>query len=230
MKNHSQLNFLMIAFVTSYLTSEVILNRLVDIGFGFITGGTFIYFLSPMIADVITEVYGYCVARQVIWFGVIAWLFLGVCVQICLHLPYPPFWKASAQAYDDALGSLFRSCMVSSIAVLLGQLTNAYFISKLKIMTMGRYFWLRSVGSSLVGDTITVTLSIIGIFAGRIPAGTFTHTLIPEFIIMILFSACGAIPAAWIAAYLKKKLGQDHYDTNISYNPFKLSTETQQEI
>lgn len=224
---YKYLTFLIVAFITCYLSSEVILNRLVSIGPGYITGGTFIYFISPMVTDVVTEVYGYKVARQMLWCGVFSWLFLGISVAICINAPYPAFWAKDAAAYHAALSSLLRASLVSSVAVLTGQLVNAYLISKWKILLRGRFFWLRCVGSSIIGDSITVTLSILGIFAGRIPAGAFTYTLLPELIIMIIFSGLGAIPAQFLAHFTAKAEKLEHYDVGIDFNPFKFSTEEQ---
>lgn len=221
--SYKYLNALMVAFITCYLTSEVILNRLISIGGGYITGGTFIYFISPMVTDVVTEVYGYKIARQMLWYGVFAWFFLGASVALCLQAPYPPFWANNAEAYQTALGSLFHSSLVSSVAVLTGQMTNAYFISKWKILLRGRFFWLRSVSSSIIGDSITVTLSIFGIFAGRVTADAVMLTLIPEICVMIIFSAIGAIPAVFLVRIIKKAENLDNYDIGINFNPFKIS-------
>ncbi len=214
-----------VAFITCYLTSEVVLNRLVSIGNGYITGGTFIYFISPMVTDVVTEIYGYRVARQMLWLGVFSWLFLGLSVALCIHAPYPAFWVKDAQAYSTALGSLLRASIVSSMAVLIGQLTNAYLLSKWKILLRGKYFWIRSVSSSIIGDSITVTLSILGIFAGRISSDAFMLTLLPEIIIMIIFSSLGAIPALFLVRFIKRSENIDIYDIGVNFNPFKLSIE-----
>lgn len=220
-KRPKYLVYFVVAFITCYLTQEVLLNRLTDIGIGYITGGTFIYFTSPLIMDVVAEVYGYKVAKNLLWCGLISLLFFAFCIGICLMTPYPIFWKKTAIAYAQALDSVVRTAVVSVITVFLGQLVNVYFISKWKVLTNGRYFWLRSVGSSILGDSVTVILTTLGTFWGRIPPGVFIHNIVPELVIMVLFSALGALPATYIAYALKKAEGFDVYDTNISYNPFK---------
>ena len=224
-QRYKYLTLFTVAFITCYLTSEVVINRLVSIGGGYITGGTFIYFISPMVTDVVTEVYGYRVARQMLWYGIFSWIFLGVGVSLCLLAPYPSFWEENAKAFNIALGPLLQSSLVSSFAVLAGQMVNSYLISRWKVLLKGRYFWLRSTGSSIIGDTITVTLSILGIFAGRIPGEAFMLTLLPEFVIMVIFSSIGAIPALFLVNYVKKAEKLDTFDTGIDFNPFKLAVE-----
>jgi uncharacterized integral membrane protein (TIGR00697 family) len=222
-KQYKYLTFFIVCFITCYLTSEVVINRLVSFGGGYITGGTFIYFISPMVTDVVTEVYGYRIARQMLWYGIFSWIFLGLGVALCLKAPHPAFWTENAKAYDTALGPLLHSSIISSFAVLTGQFINSYLISKWKVLLRGKYFCLRSVSSSIIGDAITVTLSILGIFAFRIPTDAFILTLLPEFIIMVIFSSVGAIPAVFLVNYIKKAENLDHYDVSTNFNPFKFA-------
>ena len=228
-RQYKYLTALIVTFITCYLTSEVILNRLVSIGSGYITGGTFIYFLSPMVTDVVTEIYGYRIARQMVWYGVFSWLFLGVSVAICVNAPYPAFWASNALAYKVALSSLLHASVVSSGAVLLGQLTNAYLVSKWKILLKGKYFWIRSVTSSIIGDSVTVTLSILGIFGSRMSFNELALTLIPEILIMVTFSSLGAIPGVFLVRIIKKAENIDVYDVGINFNPFKIRVDNNDE-
>jgi len=221
-KPYKYLMFLVAAFISCYLTQEILLNRLTSIGPGYITGGTFIYFTSPLILDIVSEVYGYKVARQLLWCGLGALLFMAFCVGIVLKMPYPTFWTVVVVSYKKALSSLVRTAVISTLTVSIGQLVNAYLISRWKILTRGKYFWLRSMGASITGDSTTVVLTTLGTFMGRIPNNMFMQNLVPELVIMVTFTAIGAIPAAFIANKLKKNEHLDNYDTNINYNPFKL--------
>ncbi|EKD92385.1 MAG: hypothetical protein ACD_29C00032G0004 [uncultured bacterium] len=139
-----------------------------------------------------------------------------------LRLPYPPFWQNTAESYTIALKSTARAVIVGDIAILVGQFLNAYLITKWKILVRGRYFWLRSVGSSIVGDTITVSLAILGIFGGRMSTDALLTTLIPELVIMVFFTALGAFPASIIAKILAKAENLNNFDIGVNFNPFKL--------
>jgi len=216
------LTFYFVAFVTFYLTQAVLLNRLIDVDGLYITGGTFIYFLSPLIVDVVAEVYGYRAARQILWLGFAAIIFFSIVIAICIRTPYPPFWGHMAMAYSTALHSLARTTIVGLIATMIGQFTNIYLISKWKILCRGKYFWLRSVGSSIIGDTLTVVLAILGIFWGRIPPHAFMSILLPELIVMIVFSMVGAIPAWLLANLTAKAENLNVYDVGVNFNPFKV--------
>jgi uncharacterized integral membrane protein (TIGR00697 family) len=221
---YKYLTFYVAAFITCYLTQGVLLNRLIQLWGFYITGGTFIYFLTPLIMDVVTEVYGYKVARQVLWQGLFAVIFFSSCIAILIRTPYPEFWAHTDKAYSIALNSTARSTIIGIFAILIGQFLNVYLISKWKVLYKGKYFWLRSVGSSIIGDTVSTLLAILGIFVGRIPTHAFISLLLPEFIVMIVFSAIGAVPALVLAKMTAKSEGLNVYDKGIDFNPFKLKT------
>ena len=224
-KSYKYLIYFVTAFISCYLTQEILLTRLISVGWGYITGGTFVYFTSPLIIDVVAEVYGYKVARQILWCGLFATLFMALCIAILIRVPYPAFWSNVITAYNTALGSIPRVAIVSSITILIGQLINAYLISKWKILMRGRYFWLRSLSSSIIGDSVTVTLSIIGIFSGQFTVSMLTANIVPELIVMVLFTSIGAIPAAFLAKMVAKAEGLNNYDVGVNFNPFRLKEE-----
>jgi hypothetical protein len=174
--------------------------------------------------DVVTEVYGYKVARQLLWQGLFAVIFFSTCIAIFIRTPYPPFWAHTAKAYTIALSSTTRGTIVGIFAILIGQFVNVYLLSKWKVIYKGKYFWLRSVGSSIIGDTISMVIAILGIFLGKIPAHAFISLLVPEFIVMTIFSAIGAVPALLLARATAKAENLNIYDRGIDFNPFKLRT------
>src|SRR3989339_601216 len=224
--NHMPYKYLMFfgtAFVACFLVQGVLLNRLIKIfGDYYITGGTFIYFVSPLISDVVAEVYGYRVARQILWLGLFSIIFLTTCSAIVIRLPYPSFWRVTRDAYFTVMHPLVRGTIAGIFAILVGQFINIYLISKWKILLKGKYFWLRSVGSSVIGDAITVATSITLIFWGRIPTKALMYFVIPELIIMVIFSAVGAIPALILARVTAKAEGLNNYDVGVNFNPFIL--------
>jgi uncharacterized integral membrane protein (TIGR00697 family) len=212
------------AFIACYLTEDVLLNRFISFGHGYyVTGGTFIYFTSPLILDVVAEVYGYKVARQMLWSGLCAMLFMAISMEVVLKMPYPVFWTSMIDAYSTVLTSIVKVALVSVFSIFVGQLINAFLISKWKILTRGRYFWLRSVGSSVIGDSFTVISSVLLIFFGKISLDLLLYSIVPLWIAMVCFTALGAIPATFLAKFVARKEGLNHYDIGVNFNPFKLS-------
>ena len=225
--HYKYLIYFVSAFIACYVVQEVLLNRLISLGYGYITGGSFIYFISPLILDVVAEVYGYKIARQLIWCGLFSFIFLSMSVYFCFKMPYPEFWSSTIQSYDVALGSVVRTGLVSSVTVFIGQIINSYLMVKWKILTRGKYFWLRSLGSSVIGDTATVTLTTLGVFFGRVPHNLFnlfTHNILQELVVMVVFSAFGAIPASILARLAARGEGINRFSKQTDFNPFKLES------
>lgn len=219
--NHRYLIYFVAAFISFYITQVVILNRLVEVGPYYLTGGCIIYFLSPLIVDVIAEVYGYNVAKNVLWCGMLSLLFIGTVVYIVLRLPIVPFWKPVINAYNTALGSLPRTAFIGSVTIFIGQLINAFLISKWRVLLRGKYFWLRSVGSSILGDVATLVLANIGIFAHRLGSINIFDLIIPQVVALIVCSSIGAIPASFLARYVALAEGINKDDVRFNFNPFK---------
>lgn len=218
--------FFVTAYITFSLTQEILLNRFVSIKIGsaYITGGALVCLSSLLIIDIVTEVYGYKLARKMAWCGFFAPIVMAGLITLCLHMPYPIFWKETIIAYQQALSSILKIALVSSPCLLAGQLINAYLISKWKILMRGKYFWLRSIGSSVIGDSISVILSLMLIYAGRAPFHLIWINAFTNISIGFIFTTIAATPSAYIAKLTTKVEGLSIYDTTIDFNPFKLTS------
>ncbi len=112
-----------------------------------------------------TEVYGYRVARQVIWLGFLCNLIAVVAIYIGDLLPAAPFWEGQ-EAYETILGYTPRLLVASFLAYLVGEFANAFVLAKMKIVTDGRFLWSRTIGSTLVGQGLDSLVFIVLAFVG----------------------------------------------------------------
>lgn len=209
-------------FIACYLTSAVLQNRLVAIGHIYICAGIFIYPFSYLIADIVAEVYGYAISRQLVWSGIISWFVLGISTKVSIYLPIPSFWVSYAHDYAVVMGPLLRSILAGTFAVFVGQFLNIYLIAKLKIFMRGRNYWLRNLTSTMVGDVVTVFLAIFGIMYHRIPLQSIFIISLSEITIMIIFSLVMVFPASAIVSFLKISENIDFYDYTTNFNPFRI--------
>lgn len=220
-QSYKYLMYFAVAFITFYLTQLVLFNRLIAVGPYAIPGGCVLYFFSPIIIDVVAEVYGYKVAKKFLWCGLFTLLFMAISVYVCLRMPVPSFWLEEDQAYNVALGLLPKAATLACLMIFLGQLINAFLISKWKVLTRGRYFWLRSVGSSILGDITTLSLANFTIFFDRLSFDVIMTMVLPQVVVLIVCSVLGAIPASFLASFLAKSEGVNVYETRVNFNPFK---------
>lgn len=210
-------------YITLHIVTAFVQNRLVTINHVDICAAIFIYPITYLISDIVTEIYGYKVARSLLWYAIFSWLLTALLVEMVIHLPSPRYLADYANKFDIVMSPMFRSIMSGTVAVLAGQFLNIYIISKWKVLTRGRYFWMRSVGSSLIGDFITTFLAIIFIFVGRMSWHNIIEVASYEYSINIIFDVIGAFFSSYIVAYLKQAENSDAYDYQIDFNPFKLA-------
>jgi queuosine precursor transporter len=138
-------------FITCLITSNIIAVKLVNI-FGLILPAAILIFpISYIFGDVLTEVYGYRQARQVIWLGFFCNLIAVVAIWLGQILPAASFWDGQA-AYERILGYTPRLLGASFLAYLVGEFANSFVLAKMKIATNGRWLWARTIGSTLVGQ------------------------------------------------------------------------------
>ncbi len=173
--------------------------------------------ISYIIGDILTEVYGYGRARQVIWLGFACNLFAVVVFSLAGALPGGAWWTPELQqSYLDVLGSTPRILLASFLAYLFGEFTNSLTLSRLKIATKGRHLWLRTIGSTLAGQAVD-SLVFIGL-----AFGLSWPMVLSQWITKSVFEALATPVTYLIVGRLKAYEQLDVYDLDVSFNPFSL--------
>ena len=210
--------------MTIKLTTVVLIYKIITIGPFSASASTLVMPLWFVMGDVIAEVYGYKVARHVIWMAIICqFIFAFACASlIALHAPSG--WP-NQDAYNQVLGKLPRVALASFLAIMAGAFINVYAVSKWKILLKGKYFWLRSVGASTVGELVFTLIAYLTEFLGVIPLSKLLGLMTISYVIKLILNPILAIPSMFIALILKKLEGIDVYDHHTNFNPFKLNLE-----
>lgn len=76
-------------------------------------------------------------------------LFVFLSINLPAFTKYPEY----AHAYNIILHLLLRASIANAIAIAIGSFFNIYLLSKWKMLIKGKYFWLRSLGSSAIGES-----------------------------------------------------------------------------
>ena len=97
--------------MTTLVVSNVIAVKLVEIEGRIFPAGLVIFPLAYVLGDVLTEVYGFRAARQVIWLDRGNLLAVGA-IQIAIRLPAAGFYVLD-EAYADVLGTTWRLFLAS---------------------------------------------------------------------------------------------------------------------
>ncbi len=215
-------------FVTCLITANIIVVKPISLGlslFGLpvsLPAAIIIFPLSYIVGDILTEVYGYRLARRVIWLGFFCNLIAVIAIWIGQLLPPASVWGGQ-EAYESILGYAPRILFASFLAYLVGEFSNSFVLAKMKIKTKGRWLWTRTIGSTLVAQALDAAVFIPLVYIGRfdlsfIAMVTFTHWLAKVGYETI------ATPLTYaIVSYLKKKEAIDTYDYETNFNPFSVS-------
>jgi queuosine precursor transporter len=214
--------FLSMLFTTINLASASVAYKMVYLNswLELLSGATFIFPITYCLGDIVTEVYGYNMARNLIWLNLILQFVYAVLVTAAIYLPEPGFWK-NHDAYITVFGSMLRFVSAGTAANIISNFMNIYIVSKLKIPCEGKLFWVRSLLSTIVSGFLLVAIVIVIGFSGK--NMNFHNTWImfkSTFSLEIMYALVLVIPAALTASFLKRSENIDVYDYETNFNPF----------
>jgi queuosine precursor transporter len=192
-------------------------------------GGTFLFPLTYIFGDVLTEVYGYARSRRVIWFGLAMNLLASLVFALVGLLPTDSssFTKG---AFETVLGFVPQIVGASLVAFFVGEFLNSFVLAKMKVATGGRMLWTRTIGSTLIGqaaDTLTFSFIAFGIGAGALPGDVLWNIILSNYIYKVGLEVVLTPVTYGVVRFLKRAEGVDHFDRNTDFNPFKLSAATE---
>jgi uncharacterized integral membrane protein (TIGR00697 family) len=208
-------------FVTCLMISNIIAVKLVSLGGLILPAGIVIFPVSYLLADVLTEVYGFRAARRVIWLGFFCNLLAVAAIYAGEYLPAAGFWPDQA-AYDKILGATPRILTASFLAYLVGEFANTIIMSRLKVAMAGRHLWLRAIGSTLVGQGLDSAVFISIAFSGAMPTPVLLGAIVTQWLVKSAYEALATPLTYGMVAFLKRREGLDVYDRQLRLNPFAI--------
>ena len=208
-------------FVTCLITANVMAIKVISLGSLFLPAAIFVFPLSYIFGDVLTEVYGYRTARRVIWLGFACNLLFVFFIWVGQVLPAAPFWEGQ-EAYDSILGYAPGILIASLAGYLAGEFGNSFVLARMKILTKGRWLWARTIGSTVVGQGLDTSVFIMVAILFGTPSFMplmILHHWLSKTVIEAVFT-----PATYaLVNYLKRQEGIDTYDYKTRYNPFAIT-------
>ena len=209
-------------FVATLVTSNIIAVKIAAVGPFSVPAAIVIFPLAYLFGDVLTEVWGYRVARMVIWTGFLANIIVVVFIAIAIAIPADPHYADQA-AYSRVLGSSPRLVAASLTAYLLGEFLNAFVLARLKIATRGRLLWTRTIGSTLIGQGVDSAVFISLAFAGTEPWSLLIVIIRDVWIVKVLYEIVATPFTYAIVNVLKRVEGIDTFDRDTKFAPIPLA-------
>lgn len=198
-------------FIGVLIVSNITATKGVEIGPLVTDGAFFLFPLSYVIGDVLSECYGFKATRRAVWTGFAVLAFAMLCFFIAIHLPPAGFYE-NQDAFEAVLGTVPQLVLAGLAGYVVGQLLNAWSLNAIKKRTGERALWARLMGSTVAGEFVdtlifcSIAATAIGIdswgtFVNYVIVGFFWKTAV-EFAIMPL--TYGVI--AWV------KKSEGYYD------------------
>jgi uncharacterized integral membrane protein (TIGR00697 family) len=232
MKQYRYFDLIMAVFVTVLVLSNIASSaKIVDWGVNLLglpmafDAGTILFPISYIFGDILTEVYGYRRSRRVIWVGFACLVLSAATFWIVGAMPGEATWQGYAgdAAYNSILGGMSTGGIVlgSLAGYLTGEFTNSFILARLKVITEGRWLWLRTISSTLFGQLVdTVMFVIVASALGVFPWNLFLTLTVSNYLFKCAVEAL-MTPLTYLAVgRLKRVENEDYYDRETNFNPF----------
>lgn len=222
MKDKFSATFVLMAvlFTVCLISSNLFATKVMSFWGINLPGAVIIFPLSYILNDCISEVWGYRKARFVIWTAFAMNILVVLLGQLLVWMPAASFWDG-AEHFDYMFNMAPRVVGASLLAFLAGSHLNSMVISKMKISSEGRRFGVRAILSSLAGELVDSLVFMPIAFWGT-PVRTLAMMMLAQVSFKVLYEILILPVTAAVVRKVKASEGVDTYDTNISYNPFKI--------
>jgi uncharacterized integral membrane protein (TIGR00697 family) len=220
---------------TSLIISNIIAVRLIALRFFnaielTLPAAIVLFPVAYIVGDVLTEVYGYPAARRGIWIAFGCNLVAVIAIWLAGVLPPAPFWTAGVydnpeqadQAYRAILGFTPRLLAASFLAYLVGEFLNSFVLAKMKVRTEGRYLWMRTIGSTIVGQGADSLIFITVAFYGILPTSALLTAVVSQWLVKSAYEALATPLTYWVVNSLKRSEGIDAFDRDTNFRPVRL--------
>ena len=95
-------------------------------------------------------------------------------------------------------------------------------MAKLKVKTAGRMLWLRTIGSTIAGEAVDSLLFYPIAFLGIWSTELVLQVMVTNYGLKVLWEVLLTPITYRVVAWLKKAEGEDYYDRDTDFTPFKL--------
>jgi len=221
MQNYKFLNYIVLCNVFFAIICIPTAGKLIDL-MGIPLSISIYYFPFVYIfSDILTEVYGYAVARRVLWYCMLAQILAIAIFEFVIFYP-PSAVMTNNQSYVDVLSIAPRLVLFGTLALFAGDIANNYVLAKMKVWTNGRYMSARFVVSTLCGQMVNTTVFYIFGLGGMIPTRVLTKSIVVASLTKVGVELVLLPVTLKISLWLKRIENVDYFDRATNFNPLKF--------
>lgn len=213
--------FLSMIYITVSLAADVVAFKFGNF-LGFVeSGATLVFPLTYILGDVMCEVYGWPATMKIVWLALFCEALFALIITTIIHIPAYGIGDFQDQ-YVNVLGHMWIFVLGGIISNAIAGLLNIYFMSRWKILTKGKHFWLRSIIATCISEFILILITIVIAFLPFLKLDMTIKIFIDAYLLEIIYAFIFVFPAKLLVDFLRKKENIDAYDYGESYNPFNL--------
>ncbi|MDP2089493.1 MAG: queuosine precursor transporter [Flavobacteriaceae bacterium] len=206
-------------FVASLLIGNTVAVKVITFAGFAIPAGILCFPIAYIVNDVLTEVYGFQKAKSVIWWGFISLAFMTLVYFLATIIKPAPFWQDQS-SFEKIFSVVPRIALGSLIAFLVGSLLNSMVLSRMKIWSKGKHLWMRTIGSTIVGEAADSVIFNLIAFGGIFETKDLITIMISGFVLKTVYEVVATPLTYIVVGYLKKAEQEDKYDYGVNYKPF----------
>ena len=216
--NRPSVMLIAVLFSAFFILANLSAFKLVQYAFLSFPASLIFFPITFIFGDILTEVYGFQVARRIIWYTVLANSIVVLGTLLTVYLQPSPLWhgQSSYEAVYQVAPRIFIGSVVSFLA---GEFVNSMILAKLKVRMAGKHLWLRVVASTAVGAGIDSVVFIHAVFLFVLPYADLWSVVLSMYGLKMVYEII-AVPLTYkISSYLKRKDNVDYYDRETRFNP-----------
>jgi queuosine precursor transporter len=206
-------------FVACLLIANTLAAKIIEVGGFVLPAGILTFPISYIFSDILVECYGFAASRVAIWTGFACQIMMSFFYWLSVNLPPASFWHGQEQ-WSQFFSLSPRIALASLLAYLVGEFLNSVVLSRLKLRTQGKHLWMRTIGSTVIGQGADSIIFNFTAFAGIYTFSNVLYIAFSGYVLKCLYEILATPLTYGIVGYLKRVEGFDHYDYGVRYSVF----------
>lgn len=204
-EGHKYERIIAMIYLTLLLAATVSAYKIVNVGFFPEPGSTLIFTSSYFFGTLVAELYGPYIAKQLIFEAIICGLIFGILIFCIDYLPSANLYLNNSKEYHSVLGNTLRFTVSGTIGFILSSYINIHLVSKWRKLLNGKYYIIRSLGSTAIGELVATFLAGFLTFLGMMPIIKIVKLMGYAYLFKICYDLFAIWPIAFVVYLLKKK-------------------------
>lgn len=201
--NSFRFTILVTLFCVILIISNIASTKMTQFAGLTLDAGTILFPLSYIFGDIFAEVYGWKVSRKVILLGFACIVLNAAILYIVQVLPVASFWENQG-SYESILGLVPRITLGSIFGYLAGTFSNAWTLLAIRKITGHKWLWMRTIGSTLVGQTFDSTVFCLIAFLGTMGHAELFALALSNIVFKVAIEAFFTPVTYRIVGYMRK--------------------------